>query len=165
MKNHRLEKIIKLPETTFFGIGMTTSIFIFVSGVPQNGQSIFACNIENDGLVTVKNQGRQDVYNRWAEIEDEWVEVIRRQTGDDSIQWLDPNNHLSWQEPEPIFELHEKDFMKTLLDFKMFEENIDPKKLHNHVVETIFYDSTIEQNQNGIKITVENVTEVDDNED
>lgn len=165
LKNHRLEKIIKLPENTFFGIGTTTSIFLFTAGIPQNSQSIFACNILEDGLITVKNQGRQDVYNKWTDIENYWVEIVRRQSGDDSIQWLDPNKYLSWQEPQPVFELYEKDFVKTLLDFKMFEENIDPKKINNHILDTIFYDSKIMQKNNSVYITIDNVTEVEDNED
>ena len=165
LKNHTLEKIIKLPETTFFGIGMTTSIFIFESGLPQNSQDIFACYLSEDGLMTVKNQGRQDVYNKWATIEDMWVEIIRKRSGSETIQWLDPNEYLSWQEPEPSFELFEKDFMKTLLDFKMFEENIDPKKLQSNLIDTIIYNSTISESEDGIQINVDNVTEVDDEND
>ena len=64
LKKHTLKKIIKLPEKTFLE-GITTSIFIFEAGVPQNDQEIFACYIEEDGLETVKNQGRQDIKNRW----------------------------------------------------------------------------------------------------
>lgn len=63
LKHSRLLKIIKLPEKTFEGV--TTSIFVFEAGVKQNENEIFACYIEDDGLETVKNQGRQDVKDRW----------------------------------------------------------------------------------------------------
>lgn len=47
----------------------------------------------------------------------------------------------------------------------MFEENIDPKKINNHILDTIFYDSKIMQKNNSVYITIDNVTEVEDNED
>lgn len=165
LKKHRLEKIIKLPETTFFGIGMTTSVFIFTAGIKQNGQSIFACYIEEDGLVTVKNQGRQDVHNRWAEIEDYWVEVIRRQTGHETIQWLDPNEHLSWQEPEPPFELFEEDFMRSLMDYEMFKQGIDVKELKSEMSDNVFYNSTTEISDNILSINIDTVGEVLDDDE
>ena len=51
LKNHRLLKIIKLPEKTF-DEGVTTSIFIFKTGVPQNNEEIFTCYIKDDGYET-----------------------------------------------------------------------------------------------------------------
>ncbi len=38
---------------------------------PDDG--IFTCEIAEDGLETVKNQGRQDIKHRWSAIEDFWV--------------------------------------------------------------------------------------------
>ena len=35
LKHHRLRKVIKLPEDVFFNVGVTTSIFIFETGTPQ----------------------------------------------------------------------------------------------------------------------------------
>ena len=67
LKNNTLQKIIKLPEN-LFREGVTTSIFVFKTGVPQNNKEIFACYIEDDGLETVKNQGRQDIKDRWKSI-------------------------------------------------------------------------------------------------
>ena len=90
LKEHRLEKIIKLPIKVF--TGATTSIFIFRANIPQKEHDIFSCYISDDGHETVKNQGRQDIYNKWKEIEDYWVSVINRQSGDSSIQWLNPKD-------------------------------------------------------------------------
>lgn len=45
LKNHRLRKVIKLPEDLFFGVGITTSIFVFEAGVGQDGKEFFACYI------------------------------------------------------------------------------------------------------------------------
>ena len=78
LENHRLKVIIKLPEQLFFGVGVTTSIFVFKAGEPQNNEEIFGCYIEDDGLETVKNQGRHDVKNKWQDIEDYWINNIRK---------------------------------------------------------------------------------------
>ena len=53
LKHHQLQKIIKLPEKVF-SEGITTSVFVFEAGIPQNGKEIFGCYIEDDGLETVK---------------------------------------------------------------------------------------------------------------
>lgn len=87
LKHHRLLKVIKLPEDLFFGIGVTTSIFVFKAGVPQNDEEFFTCWMKDDGLVTVKNKGRHDVYGRWPEIEDTWVNTVKKQSGDSTCKW------------------------------------------------------------------------------
>lgn len=90
LKHHRLLKVIKLPEDLFFGIGVTTSIFVFKAGVPQNDEEFFTCWMKDDGLVTVKNKGRHDVYGRWPEIEDTWVNTVKKQSGDSTCKWESP---------------------------------------------------------------------------
>lgn len=154
LKKHRLTTIIRLDKDTFYGVGVTTSIFIFTAGVPQDGNEIFACYIEEDGLVTVKNQGRQDVYDKWQEKEDAWLNIIRRRSGSDTIQWLDPKKHLSWQEPQESFEIFEEDFIKTLLEYECFQRGIDPKELGKDIIETVLYNSTITETDESINISV-----------
>ncbi|MCT1370194.1 N-6 DNA methylase [Corynebacterium sp. MSK035] len=141
LKKHRLEKVIKLPTNTFMGIGQTTSIFIFTAKEPQDGREIFACNIEDDGLITVKNQGRQDVLNRWPAIEDKWIEIIRKQSGHPSIQWLDPNKHLSWQEPDAPFQVTEDDFFKKLTDYEVYQRGIDASEFAAALSYAVIYRS------------------------
>ena len=59
--------------------------------------------MKSDGLATVKNKGRHDVYGKWAAIEKHWVEVIERQSDEDTCQWMDPAKHLSYQMPQKPF--------------------------------------------------------------
>lgn len=126
LENHRILKIIKLPEKTF-DEGVTTSIFIFESGISQNNEEIFTCYIKDDGLERVKNQGRQDINKKWSVIENKWVEVIKKQSGDDSIKWIKPSEHLSYQKDLKEFEVFEEDFKKSIFDYLMFKEDIDLK--------------------------------------
>lgn len=146
-KNHKLEMIIKLPENTFFNVGVTTSIFVFTAKVPQNDEEIFAINIEEDGLETIKNQGRQDVRNKWADIEAYWLDVIKKKKDEryGTDQWIDPKENLSWQEPIPPFEIYEEDFNRTLLDFEMFKKGIDKKAFSETLLNHVLYRSDVEK--------------------
>ena len=141
LKKHTLKTIIKLPENLFFGVGITTSIFIFESGKPQNNRNIIGYYMEEDGLETVKNKGRQDVKGRWQEIEDYWVEAIR--DGNDwkynTRQIINPEEHLSYQMPEKPFEIHEEDFLKTMMDYEMFKRGIDVKEFNEEVLQKVLY--------------------------
>ena len=157
LKKHSLQKIIKLPENVF-NEGVTTSIFVFEAGIAQGGKEIFACYIEDDGLETVKNQGRQDVRNRWSEKEDYWINVIRKQTGDDTVQWIKPGEHLSYQMPEKPFEIHEEDFAKTVMDYLMYEQGIDAKEFNERLMKKVLYSSDVDERGGivTIKIGIEN---------
>ena len=151
LKHSTIEKIIELPEKVF-SEGVTTSIFIFEAGVPQNGKEIFACYIENDGLETVKNQGRQDIKDRWQAIEDEWVKIIRKQSGSDTIQWIKPSEHLSYQMPEKAFEISDEDFTKTMMDYLMFKEGIDVKAFGEKLLTKVLYSSSVESTDDYVSI-------------
>ena len=121
LKKHRIKKVIKMPEDLFFGVGVSTSIFVFEAGVPQNDEPFFGCYMETDGLEVVKNKGRHDIHHRWPAIEKYWVQVVKRQSGDDSIQWINPKEHLSYQAPPKPFEIYEEDFQKVALDYLLFQ--------------------------------------------
>ena len=149
-----LKKIIKLPEKVF-SEGVTTSVFVFEAGVPQNGKEIFACYIENDGLETVKNQGRQDVKDRWQAIEDEWIEIIRKQTGSDTIQWIKPTEHLSYQVPDEEFVLFEEDFTKTMFDYLMFKQGVDAKAFEEQLITRVLYSSQIATDEDSVNISIQ----------
>ena len=151
LKHSTLEKIIKLPEKVF-SEGVTTSIFIFESGVPQNNKEIFTCCIEDDGLETVKNQGRQDIKDRWQSIEDKWIDIVRKQSGDNTIKWIKPSEHLSYQVPEKEFEISEEDFTKTMMDYLMFKQGIDVKEFSESLVKKVMYSSEITSNSNDVSI-------------
>lgn len=152
LKKHTLLKIIKLPEKTF-SQGITTSIFIFKAGIPQDrSKQIFACYIQEDGLETVKNQGRQDIKNKWKSIEDKWVDIIHKQSGDDSIQWIDSNEHRSYQMPKEEFSVSEVDFRKTMIDYLMYQENIDVVELSAKISQNVIYESDIVADDRSVNI-------------
>lgn len=154
LKNHRLRKVIKLPEDLFFGVGVTTSIFVFEAGVAQDGKEFFACYMESDGLATVKNKGRHDVYGKWAAIEAHWVDVVEKQSGDDTCQWVNPAEHLSYQMPQKPFEIFEEDFRKTAMDYLMFQHGIDAKEFGEKLLDTSLYSSRVSADDESVTLTM-----------
>lgn len=154
LKNHKLTHIIKLPENLFFGVGVTTSIFVFESGVSQNGEDVFGCYIEDDGLVTVKNKGRQDVKDKWKEIEDYWIDSIKkhRDMKYHTDQWINPDEHLSYQMPEKPFEIYEEDFVKTVMDYEMFKRGIDVKDFKEKLIREVMYSSDVVKDEDTVNI-------------
>lgn len=148
LKHHRLLKVIKLPEDLFFGIGVTTSIFVFKAGMPQNDEEFFTCWMKDDGLVTVKNKGRHDVYGRWPEIEDTWVNTVKKQSGDSTCKWESPKKHLSYQMPVKPFEITEEDFRRTAMDYLMFQQGIDAKEFDESVLAGVYAGEVSDDGEN-----------------
>lgn len=156
LEKHSLKTIIKLPENLFFRVGVTTSIFVFESGTPQNGQNIIGYYIEDDGLETVKNQGRQDVKDRWPELEDYWIQAIHDGVDDryNTRQIINPNEHLSYQMPMKPFEIYEEDFIRTMMDYEMYNKGIDPKEFGESLLSKVLYNSEVKEEGNDVIITI-----------
>lgn len=154
LKKHRLSKIIKLPEDLFFGIGITTSIFIFEAGVPQGGKEIFGCYMESDGLITVKNKGRHDVKHKWEAIEEYWVDSIAKLRDEKfgTAQWIDPKEHLSYQMVERPFEIYSEDFRRTAVDYLMYQRGVDTRDVGEKILDMVLYSSDISSDDSTIKI-------------
>lgn len=152
LKDHTVTTIIKLPENIFSGV--TTSIFVFETGKPQNGQNIIGYYIEEDGLETVKNQGRQDIKNRWDDIEDYWIQAIH--DGNDfkynTRQIINPSEHLSYQMPEKPFEIYEEDFVKTMMDYELYKRGIDIKEFNDKLIQRILYSSDVSSDDKGTNV-------------
>lgn len=156
LKKHSLLKIIKLPDNTFTGkASVNVSIFIFKAHEPQKEKEIFACWIKEDGLETVKNKGRQDIKGKWKnELEDYWYNIIYKQSGNETCQWIKPSENLSYKMPETPFEISENDFRKVVLDYMLFERGIDKKEFEKTILEKVLYESDIIVEDKTIKITL-----------
>ena len=113
--------------------------------------------MEDDGLETVKNQGRHDVRGKWAAIEEYWVDVMHKQrdTKYHTDQWIKPLEHLSYQMPEKPFEIYEEDFIKTAMDYLMFQRGIDVKEFGNNLLNKAMYSGTVSEKEDSVVITLE----------
>lgn len=157
LENHHLDVIIKLPEK-LFDAGVTTSIYIFETGKKQVGD-IYGCYIEDDGLERVKNQGRQDIKDKWIELENYWVDSIRKRndTKYETSQWINPEKFLSYQKTRTEFILCEEDFMKTMMDYLMFQDNINVKEFSDQLINKTLYNSKITIENNNVLIKIEDI--------
>lgn len=155
LKDHQLLKIIKLPEN-IFSAGITTSVFVFKAKRPQNNNKIIGYYIKEDGLETVKNQGRQDIKDRWPEIEDYWINAI--QTGEDpkygTKQIIDPREHLSYQKPEIPFSIGEEDFFRAVMNYEIYKKGIDVKELEDGLLNRILYGASFSKKENEVLISI-----------
>ena len=137
LKHHTLETIVRLPSKTFINVGVETAIFIFTAGLPHpKHKKIQGYYIEEDGLETVKNQGRHDINGLWEnDYENYWVSAIENH--DDSRYGtrllIDPTERLSYPDPEVPFELNMEDFMKVAMDYHMFETGMDTSELKDRM--------------------------------
>lgn len=157
LKDNTLTTIIKMPENLFFGVNTSTSIFIFESGRAQKGKNIIGYYISNDGLETVKNQGRQDIKNKWKELEDYWIKAIHdgNEPRFSSKVVINPLEHLSYPMPEAPFEVYEEDFIKTVLDYEMFQAGVDTKELEDKILKRVLYSSKISKRNNTFSIKIQ----------
>ncbi|KSU66699.1 HsdM family class I SAM-dependent methyltransferase [Arthrobacter sp. NIO-1057] len=156
LRHHRLLKVVKLPENLFFGVGVTTSIFVFEAGRPQDGKKFFAVNIAEDGLVTVKNKGRHDVHDRWPAIEDYWIDAIERNDDYENStgQWIDANESLSWQAPAKPFILTEEDLARAAMDYVMFQRGIDSRVMMEQLGRIATYSANVSETQDAVVMEV-----------
>lgn len=139
LKNHTLHTIVKLPDKTFNNVSVETAIFIFEAGIAHpDHKKIAGYFIPEDGLETVKNQGRHDINGLWQDFEDYWVAAI--ENGEDerygSRILIDPKVQLSYPEPEVPFELNMEDFMKVAMDYRIFETGMDANLLRSVIGES-----------------------------
>ncbi|MFR2313384.1 MAG: N-6 DNA methylase [Weissella confusa] len=143
LNNHSLKKIIKMPKNLFLGIGIQTSIFVFEAGKPHGKAEIFTAYLEDDGLETVKNKGRQDVNHTWPKIEAEWVNIVMKQSGHPSIKWIAPTESLSYHEDIPEFALSTSDIDRTVLNRLLFEKNMSLKELQADITENVLFSKSM----------------------
>ena len=144
LKKHRLIQIIKLPEKTFEGVN--TSIFVFECGKPQNDNKIFGCYIKEDGLDTVKNQGRQDVYGKWEAIEDYWIKVVNHEIDDPSIIFIDPKQNLSYVEKRE-FIIRRSLFNTIMIERNFYHDKIDFSNFCESFSQAILYQADFPMDQ------------------
>ncbi|MBR6472079.1 MAG: N-6 DNA methylase [Victivallales bacterium] len=139
---HRLLKIVKLPLETFVE-AVETSIYIIRAHEPQNGQQIFSCAIRDDGLETIKNQGRQDIHGRWNAIEDYWTEVVYKQSGDSSVKWLAPTEPWHYPAQRPPLVLRTSDFQRRIVKYLLYRNGIDELSFKEAVLSHVLFQTNL----------------------
>ncbi len=66
--------------------------------------------------------------------------MIYKQSGDDSIQWLNSSENLSYQTEETPFHITAHDFKKTILNYLFFKAEINPDEFKRKIIDYILFD-------------------------
>lgn len=142
---HTLTTIIKLPENIFPKVEVPSSIFVFETGIPQNGQNILGYYIDGTSPAIVKGNGYQNVNGYWSKIEEYWIEAIRNKNDYkyNTMQIINPKERLFYQLPQKpkTLELYEEDFVKTIMDYEIFKRGMDVKDFTSQLAQKILYSS------------------------
>lgn len=77
------------------------------------------------------------------------------QSGDDTCQWVNPAEHLSYQMPQKPFEIFEEDFRKTAMDYLMFQQGIDAKEFGEKLLDTAMYSSRVSADGESVTVTMQ----------
>jgi len=80
LKKHTLEAVMSMPDQLFHdsNAGVVTCIMVFTAHVPHTvGKKTWFGYWKNDNFVVVKNRGRIDKFNKWADTKKEWVNTFR----------------------------------------------------------------------------------------
>lgn len=65
--------------------------------------------------------------------------------------------------PEKPFEIYEEDFIKTMMDYEMFKNNINVKEFNEKLLKNVLYDSKVEDNDETVDIKLRKGGEKDEN--
>lgn len=142
LKNNQLTHIIKMPDNVWAGMaGTKTSIFIFKTGIPHNDNNILKFWIKDDGLETVKNSGRHDIYGTWEKVlEPSWINIINSLPYNNELEisenlynqlasTIQFDKIMEYIVPQPEFKLTVEDFDKNIIKRLAFEN----KSLENAI--------------------------------
>ncbi|MDI9364971.1 MAG: N-6 DNA methylase [Flavobacterium sp.] len=78
---HTLEAVLSMPDELFFNskVGVVSCIMIFTAHKPHDKKvETYFGYYKNDGFEKRKNIGRTDVYGKWGEIKEKWVNYYKR---------------------------------------------------------------------------------------
>ena len=69
-------------------------------------------------------------------------------------QIINPLEHISYQMPTAPFEIFEEDFVKTMMDYEMFQRGIDAKDFNEKIMKAVLYSSVISESEGTIRIEI-----------
>lgn len=62
---------------------------------------------------------------------------------------------MSYQKDEVPFAAFEEDFVKSMVDYLMFKEDIDVKEIKERIADKIIYNSNISENDSNILVSID----------
>lgn len=76
MKKHTLQAVFSMPDDIFYPTGTNVCVMVWEAHKPHDsGRETFFGYCKEDGFVKRKKLGRIDAFERWNEIEKEWLNL------------------------------------------------------------------------------------------
>jgi type I restriction-modification system DNA methylase subunit len=126
LQNHTLLATFSLHDKVFApAVSVRTMILLFKAHCPNGNYKTQMIRLDDDGFVSVKNQGRQDIYQKWPAIKTEIMNLYVNHTelnGKSIIKSLTAND--SWNiENHIVYDgslVEEEKFAKKLEEYYSF---------------------------------------------
>ena len=167
LKKHTLKYVINMPRDLFQPNASThTAIAVFETNRSFNDQTdeITFFDLQDDGFVLAKNQGRTDIFNRWAEKENELLKSLQPTSLPDNIILV--RTKIKPKDEWTIFAhsktdystLCEEDFIKSISDYMLFRAKKDLDILFSDITEMETFEAigNYFSNNRGINIESKN---------
>lgn len=79
LRYHTLDAVMSMPTDLFYPVGTVPCIMVFRAHVPHDvsNQKSWFGYWKDDGFVKTKHKGRIDLYEKWPNVRDRWVESYR----------------------------------------------------------------------------------------
>ena len=74
---HHLKAVLSMPIDLFYPVGVVTVIMVWEANIPNNGKKTWFGYCCNDGFEKRKYLGRIDVYGKFPEIKQKWLNAYR----------------------------------------------------------------------------------------
>lgn len=122
-KKHTLMAVFSMPDDIFYPTGTNVCVMVWEAHTPHDStQETFFGYCKDDGFVKRKKMGRVDAYNKWHDIEREWLALYRnrdikeglstRHCVTDKDEWLCE----AYMETD-YSKLTQEDFQQTVNDY------------------------------------------------
>jgi len=79
LASHTLKAVMSMPDELFYPVSTVTCIVVFESHKPheESKRKTWFGYWKDDGFEKTKHMGRIDLYGRWEEIKNSWIEAYR----------------------------------------------------------------------------------------
>lgn len=145
LKKHTLKYVINMPGELFQPNASThTAIAVFETNRSfdyKNDEVVFY-DLRDDGFVLAKTKGRTDVYSKWSAIEQQLLDALKPTSVPNDITLV--RTKIKPKDEWTIYAhsktdystLEEKDFIKSISDYMIFQAKKDLNILEANLTET-----------------------------
>lgn len=85
-EKHTLDAVFSMPDDIFYPTGTNVCVMVWKAHCPHDStRETFFGYCKDDGFVKRKKLGRIDAYNRWGEIEKQWLTLYHNRDVEDGL--------------------------------------------------------------------------------